>query len=163
MTFKESAESPLLVVRQTTLEMSQLSDLGHAAAEAKMEGFNTHLFSYLYRLHEILPGLVAPVYHLILLEYELQRQQIPYVTDQTIEEYDADEANNMDLIPPTIVRAELRKTMLTDKQLVLVTTVDNYIDALRLMDPVLTDPTHYGIRHMYFLLREQAINDRNPS
>lgn len=159
----ERREHPLLVVREETLSMSQLSSLGLDAAEAKMEQFNPKLHGYLYRLHEMLPGLVAPVYNLILLEYELQRQQIPYVTDKTIDDYDADEANNMDLVPPADVWTGLRETMLTDKQLILAKVVDNYIDALTLMDPILADPTHYGIRHTYFLLRAQTIKDSNPS
>lgn len=159
----ERREHPLLVVRKETHSMSQLSSLGLAAAEAKMEQFNPKLFGYLYRLHEILPGLIAPVYNLILLEYELQRQLIPYVTDKTKEDYDADETNNMDVIPPAVVWAGLRETMLTDQQVVLANAVDTYIDLLRLKDPVLADPTHYGIRHTYFLLKAQVIEDRKPS
>lgn len=162
MSEQEHRNPPLLVVREETLNMSQLSSLGLDAAEAKMEQFNPKLFGYLYRLYETLPGLVAPVYNLFLLEYVLQRQSIPCVTDQTIKDYGADESNNMDVVPPAVVWTGLRETMLADKQLVLANTVDTYISILRFDADIVAICTHYGIRHMYFLLRAQAIEDRKP-
>lgn len=49
--------------------------------------------------------------------------------------------------------------MLADQQIVLADAVTNYIDVLGRIEPIYADPTHYGIRHTYFLLRTQAAKD----
>lgn len=140
--------NPWLMVREKSIEMSQLSDFGTEVALAKMRNANPVLNGYLESLHPIVPTLVVPIHNAILLEYEVQRKRMPQVSDKTLEEFEANQAN--------------RQHNLNDfqnEQPNLLKTVTSFLEVLRGTDFIVADAARVAIYDTLYLLREQARKD----
>lgn len=88
---------------------------------------------------------MAPIYNLVLLEYELQRKSISCVTDQTVGEYNPPESED-----------ELRLEAFEADQPDLTRQVTNYFDTLKVSDPLLAEAAKFSIFDALQLLNKQA-------